>query len=186
MTNPWVAIVGTRDQGRRQVLDSVLEALRQAGLRLGGVVQETILRDGERAGFDVVDLASGQRRPLAREAPDPQLCTWGFDGETFAQVRRWIDAEPCDVVTLSLGSLEAAGQGYWPTVLANLDGPPRLLLLEIRPNVLSAVALRLPDPEDGVELPAGEDEVAEFASRVAEAARAVAKRGSSGGHAAST
>jgi nucleoside-triphosphatase THEP1 len=166
--NPWVAIVGTRDSGRKDAVGIVVDVVREAGPTVGGIVQVVIDQDGEDFGYDAIDLDSGDRVPIAREAKDARMCRWGFDPEGFAVARNWaLKGAPFDVVVLEAGSLEANGEGHWPTILEALEGERRLVVLSIRPSALARIGLELPDPADGIELPAEEDDIRAFGARIA-------------------
>jgi nucleoside-triphosphatase THEP1 len=171
--NPWIGIIGTRAMGRPQIARHVVEALGQQGLSVLGLVSEPVERDGARAGYDLEELGSGARRPLARPGPAPQLCSWAFDDAVFAEAARRVAVGGTDVVVLQFGSLEAAGEGLWPAAAAALAAPRRLLVLTLRPHLLARLIERLPEPADALELPAAADDVQRFVARTVATARAV-------------
>jgi nucleoside-triphosphatase THEP1 len=169
--NPWIAIIGTRATGRPRILRHVVATLGWQGLSVLGFVSEPVDRDGARAGYDLEEVGSGARRPLARPGPAPRLCSWAFDDALFAEAARRVAAVETDVVVLQAGSLEAAGEGLWPAAVAALAAPRRLLVLTIRPHLLVRVTDRLPEPADAIELPVGDDEVERFVARTVVRAR---------------
>ena len=162
----WVAVVGTREQGRREVVGAVAAALAAAGIRVGGVINDRVTESGETVGYDVVDHATGARAALARESTDPRLCKWGFSKEGFAAARGWLLGSTAEALLLELGSLEAAGEGHFPTVRELLAAPGRVLVLGVRPHALARIGLGLPDPADGIELPASPAEIEAFGARL--------------------
>lgn len=170
---PWVAIVGTRESGKQGLVESLGRALAARGLRLGGVIQSPVMRDGEAVGYDVLHVGGPERLPLARPAGEPRICNWGFDAEAFEAARTWVLEAPGDAAVVEVGRLEAAGEGHWPTVQAALAREDRLVVLLLRPAVAASVGLRLPDPVAGIELPASVEEAASF---VEDVAREVASR----------
>jgi len=119
----------------------------------------------EHVGYDVRDPSTDRREALARLSDDADLCNWGFVEVGWQTARRWALEEPGDVCFIEAGRREAAEQGHWPTVLDALDVQP-LTVLSVRPTVLASIALRLPDPIDGIELPAADSEVEDFLERV--------------------
>lgn len=167
----WVALVGTRETGRGGITRRLEAALSDEGLRMGGFRQEAIGGPGRRQvdGYDLVRVGGPERAPLARKAVEPEMCEWGFAAEAFETARSWL-RQPCDVRFATAGRLEAAGRGHWPAIAEALQ-QPGLLILSLRPNVLASIALRLPDPEDALELPAGEPETSEFILRIVALAR---------------
>lgn len=168
----WIAVVGSRPEGRDGVLDALIAALGSAGTRVGGLIQRTRWTGGVIAGYDLCHPTRGETHALAREDTiAPELCRWRFVPEAFAQARRWTLEEPCDAVLLEAGRLEAAERGHWRTILDAL-ATERLVVLSVRRGVLAHVALALPDPLDAIELPAAPPEVAAFVARTRVHARA--------------
>jgi len=162
----WVALVGTREAGREGIAQRLETALKDVGLRIGGFRQEALC-GSERdriAGYDLVRVGRAGRVPLARKAVNPELCEWGFAAEAFRRAQRWL-TEEADVRFATAGRLEAAERGHWAAIAAAVE-QPGILILSVRPNVLTTIALRLPDPEDALELPASEPDVSEFLLRV--------------------
>ena len=178
--HPWIAIVGARQHGRTDVTFQLRDALASAGLRLGGFLQRRVLDDraaaeGGRArdrvlGYDVVQAGGGAVTRLASHGPDPQICDWHFCEQAFETARRWTVERAFDVSFVSVGRLEAASGGHWPTLLESLERTP-LTVVSIRPAARATGALRLPDPVDSIELPESPDHIARFVARVGESAR---------------
>lgn len=168
--NPWIAIVGARESGRHTLTRALSRALSARALSVRGFLQVPVVDEhGATEGYDLLDIAGGDRLPLARPSASPRICGWGFAEDAFRAARTWC-AMPSDVVVLEVGRIEAAEDGHWPAVLAALRGPPRLVVVGIRPAVLAAIALRLPDPSDAIELPTEELAQQAFVDRVAELA----------------
>lgn len=165
--NPWIAIVGAREHGRLELTYRVRAELERRGTRVTGFVQVPCVgEDQSVTGYDLVDLASRERVPLARDSDRPLICNWGFDDRAFERAREWA-LRPADVSVMEVGRLEAAERGHWPAVLSALRDPrERLILLGLRPNVVASVAVRLPDPVELIELPAGPGQIDAFVGRV--------------------
>jgi nucleoside-triphosphatase THEP1 len=163
---PWAAIVGRAQSGKRRAVQSVADVCRARGYSVGGVVQEPVLSEERCVGYDVVDLASGERAAIARRSPTPTMCEWSFDESAFARAREWVLRAGTDVTAFEVGNLEAKGGGHRPAIDEAFAGPSRLILLAIRPQVLGSIGLELDDPVCGIELPASADGIAGFAARV--------------------
>lgn len=158
--------MGTREDGREDVLRSLGRALERHGVGVGGFIQTPLEQGVERVGYDVVSMASGEHVALARgSSSSPEMCNWAFADSGFARARDWALEGPHGVAFLEAGRLEAAERGHWPAILDSLRTRP-LTVLGIRRTVLSAVALRLPDPVDALELPSSRDEAERFIQRV--------------------
>jgi nucleoside-triphosphatase THEP1 len=175
--NPWAALVGRRDAGRVRVALGLAQALTGRGIAVGGFVHVRV-DDGEvHRGHDLLDVATGARRPLARvTASDPDLCDYAFAADGFAAAAALL-AGPGEVLLAEAGRLEANGHGHWPAIQAALEGPPAVLVLCLRPQSAAPVALKLTDPVAGLELPADDAAVSAF---VAAVAAAHARLGSTG------
>jgi len=148
------------------VVQAVIDGLQAAGRRVAGFLHRGREQEGKVEGYDVVDVESGESWPMARYSRDPQVCDWEFDETAFARVRARLAERASHVVLLELGPLEGKEKGHWQAVTEVLEGPPRLLLLCIRPKALSPIALELPDPAAGIELPARQHEIDAFVDEV--------------------
>jgi nucleoside-triphosphatase THEP1 len=166
VANPWAAIVGTRIQGRDQVVQAVIDGLQAAGRHVAGFLHRSRERAGNVEGYDVVDVESGESWPMARYSRDPQVCDWEFDEMAFTRVRARLAEHTSHVVLFELGPLEGKEKGHWQAVMEVLEGPPRLLLLCIRPKALAPIALELPDPVADLELPAQQKEIDAFVEEI--------------------
>ncbi|MCU0619981.1 MAG: DUF2478 domain-containing protein [Gemmatimonadales bacterium] len=144
-----VAITGGRGDGKTTALQRLADGLRAAGLLVGGVVQPVVHAGHERLGYDVLDLATGQRLPLARRgAPDrPDGCGFEFAPDAWAWAARRIGEarRECDVLVVDeLGYLEAAGAGHLPALVeAEPAEHARLWLLGVRRETALALEARL-------------------------------------------
>lgn len=164
--NPWVAIVGRGTEGRLRVVERVCAELRERGLRVGGFLQRPVRAHGALLGWDAVGLEDGARYPLARTDGDPDLCEWKFDPAAVERCRLWATAPALDVSVVEAGVLEARGLGHWDTIRAVLAGPARVAVLSVRPSALARIALELPDPRAGLELPERRGAVSEFVEAI--------------------
>ena len=152
----WAALVGRSDHGRLEAIEAIITRARAAGVGIAGLLQ---MRAED--GHDAVDLATGERRAVLRTSHAPDICDWAFEPGAldFGRAAAGRDA-PLSV--LPAGRLEATGRGHWPAVAARLaTGKPTLLC--VSPSSLAAIALDLPDPYAGLELPASAEDVAAFA-----------------------
>lgn len=129
---------------------------------VGGFLQAAVGPPEEPEAYDLVNIATGDRVRVADHGPDPQVCDWSFIEAAFDEARLWCERPELDVVFAQVGPLEAGGEGHWPLVRALIEGEGIPLVLSLRPNVLARVALQLPDPIAGLELPVGSLELDEF------------------------
>ena len=80
---------GRRDRARPPSSTAVVERLRARGARVAGILAPGHLAEGRRTGFDIVNLATGERKPLAREeehvaGPHPRWSRFAFSPEGLA------------------------------------------------------------------------------------------------------
>lgn len=164
----WIAVVGSRGEGREDVLRRLARTLQAAGVDVGGFVQVRRFDDDSRLlGFDAMRVPSGEQVVLARhsESLEADICDWAFSEDGFATAGAWVLAAPAEVCFVEAGRLEAAERGHWNTIVRAIETRP-LTVLGVRRSVLTSVALRLPDPVDSIELPAEPEEVDRFCARV--------------------
>jgi nucleoside-triphosphatase THEP1 len=168
----WSAIVGAAGSNKYDFVKRLAERLRAAGLSVGGFAQPLVRApDGTPIGWDVENLATGERITLARPSAQPELCTYAFEPDAFETAARWLGMRADVVVAEGVGKLEAAGNGHW-TALCRLvaDQTAPQIVIGIRDTSLAAIALSLPDPEAHIQLPADEPEAIAFARAVTELA----------------
>ena len=69
-TGRCVILRGDTGSGKTTLATAVVASLRDRGHTVSGILAPGLLEHGRRTGFDVVDLATGESTPLARETPD--------------------------------------------------------------------------------------------------------------------
>lgn len=161
----WIAVVGSWKDGRSTVLTSLVRTLQASGLHIGGFVQATAHDPEGISGFDLTAVCNGATVPLARRSREPDLCDWRFRPEAFEQARAWMLDGDSSICFAHAGRVEASGRGHWPAIEESV-GQRHLTIVAVTRSALAPVGLRLPDPVDGIELPAEEHEVNAFMLRV--------------------
>ncbi|MFQ5710904.1 MAG: NTPase [Candidatus Geothermarchaeales archaeon] len=58
-------LTGQSGVGKTTVIEKIFQALRNRGLRVGGMITREVRKGGIRVGFEIIDLASGARGWLA-------------------------------------------------------------------------------------------------------------------------
>lgn len=162
----WIAVVGSRAEGRIAVVERLAGALRAADVSIGGFVEKSLFEGDVVEGYDLVHIVSEERYPLARTTKvDPELCQWAFSADGFEKARAWALEGEHTVAFVEAGRLEAAERGHWETLRTSLRERP-FTVVGIRRSVLASIALRFPDPVDAIELPTDTHEVTDFVERV--------------------
>lgn len=144
-TAPVVIVTGERGAGKTTLAAAVVERLRAVGVRVGGVLAPGTYRDGRRHSFDVIALATGERRPLSSRDPLPgwieERCFWA-DPEGLALGNAALAAGGAGVIVVDeVGPWELAGSG-WAARLDDLVRGTAPLLLVVRHACLFDVVSR--------------------------------------------
>ncbi len=142
---PIAVVTGARGSGKTTLAAATVDLLRASGRRVGGIVAPGAWRDGARFSFDIVDLATGERRPLAcREPRDGWREEGSFwvDPVGVALGQGALGADQADVVVVDeVGPWELRGAG-WSRELDALAARATPLLLVVRRECLEEVAAR--------------------------------------------
>jgi len=150
-----ILLSGAFDAGKTTLLLMLLDELESSGLKVAGVISPPILKDGEKVGIALRDLATGFTRQLAvlrALAGDSAISTkrWSFSTEGMADANRILaEATPCDVLIIDeLGPLEFEGQAGWTNGLAAIDsGRYALAICVVRPSLIENARSRWPQAQ---------------------------------------
>lgn len=143
-------LCGQVGQGKSGLLNHLLEELRREGLRVSGFLSPSVHRAGERIGYDLIDLHSGERCELSRvtdpavqkERPRVGLYTFRPRGIAFGLAALALEkAEKADLVLVDeVGPWELCDQG-WAKALYELtlssDVP---MIWVVRADIVDQVA----------------------------------------------
>ena len=166
-----VIVTGATGSGKTTLVQAAVERLRARGARVAGILAPGHLADGRRTGFDIVNLATGERKPLAREGEGvagrhPRWSRFAFSPEGLAlgQVALGEDARGADVVVVDeVGPYELSGGGWADALDALAGATSGAMLLVVREAVVDAVRARWGSAESVVldVSSAGPDEIAD-------------------------
>jgi len=134
-----VFLTGRPGIGKTTVLMKVVEALRREGLKVGGMVSREVRERGVRVGFEVIDLATGQKGWLAhvRQPEGPRLGKYRVNLKDLEEVGvRAIEraVEEADVVVIDeVGPMELFSGRFVDAVRRALrSGKPVLGTIHMR------------------------------------------------------
>jgi nucleoside-triphosphatase THEP1 len=145
-----VVLKGSTGSGKTTLATEVVARLREGGNSVAGILAPGLLENGRRTGFDLVDLATGEKTALARENADVEgrharWSRFAFSPEGLALGQRALgpDALGADVVVVDeVGPFELAGGG-WAGCLDELArGFHGSLLLVVRGAIVESVLAR--------------------------------------------
>ena len=175
-TRPLVIVTGATGSGKTTLVAAVVERLRARGARVAGILAPGHLADGRRTGFDIVNLTTGEREPLAREdervaGPHPRWSRFAFSPEGLALGHKALaeDARGADVVVIDeVGPFELSGGGWADALDALVAMPSGAMLLVVRESVVDAVQARWGSAESVVYdvASASPDEIADWLLRL--------------------
>lgn len=147
---PSVIVTGATGSGKTTLVTAVTDRLRARGSRVAGILAPGHLADGRRTGFDIINLATGERETLAREeervaGPHARWSRFAFSPAGLALGHKALgeDARGADVVVVDeVGPFELSGGGWADALDALTAANEGRLLLVVRESVVDAVNAR--------------------------------------------
>ena len=136
---------GPRHSGKSRALAVLVDVLRMRGLQPAGFIAPSIWREGVLRGFDLLDVRTGRRSPLARRGQlgVEQVGSFQFAAAGLAAGRAALAPQSIGEADLVLvdefGPLEMRGGGWRSTVDGLLGVVPTMLLLVVRRELVDAV-----------------------------------------------
>jgi nucleoside-triphosphatase THEP1 len=125
---------------------------------VAGILAPGFLAEGRRTGFDIVNLATGEREPLAREeehvaGPHPRWSRFAFSPGGLALGHKALgeDRRGADVVVVDeVGPFELSGGGWADALDALVATSSGAMLLVVREAVVEAVKAKWGSAEAAV------------------------------------
>jgi nucleoside-triphosphatase len=120
-------LTGAPGIGKTTVLLRTVEALKAKGYKVGGMVSREVRSEGERIGFEILDLSSGRRGWLAHVSQEigPKLGKYRVnmsDLENIGANAVEVASESCDVVAVDeVGPMELFSDSFKDTVKRAVD-----------------------------------------------------------------
>ncbi len=148
-------ISGVPGSGKTTLVRRLVDKAVRSGLEVKGVLSPAVVVEGEKTGIEMVNLATGERFPLAsrrREENQTTITTirWAFDEQIMATGSRiLVAAVPCQMLVVDeLGPLEFERQMGWLTGLQAVDsGRYQTAVVVVRPGLIETALGRWPDAQ---------------------------------------
>jgi nucleoside-triphosphatase len=111
-------LTGPPSIGKTTVLMKVVEALKERGIYVGGMISREVRESGTRVGFEILDLSSGRRGWLAHvnQKSGPQIGKYRVNMEDLNAIgaQAIIDAvEKCEVIAIDeIGPMELFSERF--------------------------------------------------------------------------
>jgi len=142
-----IFIAGEPGSGKTSWCTGYVDWLRQRNYRVGGTISPEVRQGGQRIGFDIVDLITGEQTTFARlsDGDHPKGIRIGSyaiseDGISFGlrAIERAVN-EACDwVVVDEVGPMELQGRGLMPAVSLACRRSSNVLII-VRSSLLEAL-----------------------------------------------
>lgn len=135
-------ITGEKDSGKTRFVNELLTRLQSKGIAVAGIVQNKIIKNDERYGYDLYDVQSQQTVPLCRtDAVDEDIIAGPF--KFFSEAIRFgNDAlsitkvqESGIVIIDEVGPLEMKGKGWASALEKLIEGYTGTLILIVRDSL---------------------------------------------------
>ena len=126
-------VTGRPGSGKTRVIQAAVELLRERGLKPGGIYCPEIRERGQRLGFKIIDLSTGEERILAHvnQPSGPRVSKYRVNVASVDELseRAIIRAlQEADFVVIDeIAPMELHSEGFRRGVLAALDSPKPLL-----------------------------------------------------------
>ncbi len=142
-------LTGGIESGKTSLCLEVVEAAREEGVLLGGLISPAVFQNGEKVAIDVMDIKRGERMRLADgpggRATDVETKHWAFYPEAVAWGNQVLaSAVPCNLLVIDeLGPLEFKRKEGWVNGFKTVaSGDYHAALLVIRPSLLEEALSR--------------------------------------------
>lgn len=160
--NPLLFIItGSRGAGKTTFCRRMVEAAREAGWQVAGLLSNPVFEGSQRVAIHAEDLRDGDSRQLATrsDSPTPGSLHWKFDDAAIDWGNQVLEAStPCDLLVIDeLGPLELERGEGWQSGLTAVDSRQyAIALVVVRAELLGQVLLRF-DEANLVEIDTPED-----------------------------
>ena len=150
--SPLFIITGEQGEGKTTFLMEVLPKLAEEGVRIRGILAPGYFHDGHRAGFSLIDLATGASEELCSEVSSPCCEKHGrfyFRSEGlsfgFNALRIPLVSDKTDLLVIDeVGMFELNGE-VWAGCIDTLIGKPfPPMIWTVRHSLVNVVAERWP------------------------------------------
>ncbi len=145
-----VIITGEKNSGKTNWLDLIVQRAEARGYAVGGFLSRGIWSNSQKIGYDLEDIHTGEKRPLARRTETPgagELVagSYVFDPLVFDWAGRSLrDERSADVLIVDeFGPLEMLGNGFEPAITWLVGHFSGILVISVRPALMDALLQRL-------------------------------------------
>ncbi|CCZ22442.1 nucleoside-triphosphatase THEP1 [Acetobacter sp. CAG:977] len=143
-----IAVCGEKRSGKTTKALNLVQQIKEAGLKIGGILQPSFGDPVNPNGYDVMDAETGERKILAIKSNRAQNgCKFDFNQSAWEWANeRILDARKnADILVVDeIGKMEACGKGHLPALTAPLKNESALAwILCMRKEVADTVRPQL-------------------------------------------
>ncbi len=142
-----IILTGAVQSGKTTLAEALVKELRRHRQEVAGIIARGLWENGQRSGFDLVDIGTGRVTPLARRkvvsGSSASLTGFDFFVAGWKAGKRALAVENCRqaevVVVDEVGKLELAGRGWAPLLPALLSLTRPVHVWIVRESLLAQV-----------------------------------------------
>jgi len=144
-TTKLILWTGPKHAGKTTALADLVECARRDGFSVAGLLSLARYRDGNLLGFDLLDVTTQEKNPLARRVSHPAPGPTGFTFNRAALKQGYlILSDPhttsADLIVIDeFGPLELDGHGWRHLIDTLLTDAPGHILIVVRDELLESV-----------------------------------------------
>ena len=140
-------VTGKKHEGKSTLALKLAEMAKEKGLKTGGIISISQNNNGKRSGYEIMDLKTGLKKPLATtkdiENYAENIGPFYFykDGIEFAHSALDINhLNECDIVFIDeVGMLEASEKGFYKDLKQLLNSDIKLLMFVTRDEFIKTI-----------------------------------------------
>ncbi len=139
-----VIVTGTKGSGKTSLLSATADQFQNKGFTLKGILQPATIKDGQRSGYAIMNLATGQTMELANKTSEQNEATIGnysFNPEAieFGVQALTGKSDAAAVIIDEIGPLELKGKAWDSSLRTLLKEPLAVIIVSVRPSLLDQV-----------------------------------------------
>lgn len=162
-------VTGSAGQGKTTFVRRLVEILKENGIKPGGIISERIVDGANTSGYDIVNIATGERKAFLRSeggVGQERIGRFYIDNEGLEFGRAILLRSEGELIVLDeVGRLELSGSGWAPSLDALMAQSRKPLLLAVRDSFAEEV-IRKWNPGDMVVFKARETDCSEAAGTI--------------------
>jgi len=143
-----IIVTSPQHTGKSSLIARYIECCRQHDVNVAGILAEGLWKNDQRSGFNLVDLTTGHRVPLAVRCARHGRAQISFEffPEGIDAAHAALDAQCCttaDIIVVDeVGKLEIMGEGWAPLLPSLLNLTGKTHIWAVRESLVDAVAKR--------------------------------------------